>query len=249
MNDDLTIAIPTINSERYLDIVLEFYRDHGFPVTVFVDDGSDDNTLAVAKRSTPTVVPISNPCHFVAEGLIEQMSERCRTKWILRIDDDELPTLAMMQFVQKSMSEGRALAYGFPRNQCAVSRSGRLLRSTEISPLEHRQWRLYQPAKMNYVHGLHTPGFEVDASVRESQASSEASMIHLDWAVHSYGCRKRKIERYDAHIPNEGTRWRAFYLYEEQPVARQAFAELRLPEFGKACAAISRRFPDLCVQR
>jgi hypothetical protein len=248
MNDDLTISIPTINSERYLDIVLDFYRDHGFPVTVFVDDGSDDNTLAVAKCSTATVVPVTNPSHFVAEGLIEQMSEHCRTKWMLRIDDDELPTLSMMQFVQKAMSEECALAYGFPRNQCAVSGAGRLLRSTKISPFEHRQWRLYQPAKMTYVHGLHTPGFEVDGSVMEGHAPSETSMIHLDWAVHSYDCRKRKVERYDAHIPNEGTRWRAFYLYEEQPRDRQGFTELPLPEFGKACAEISRRFPDLCIE-
>jgi glycosyltransferase involved in cell wall biosynthesis len=247
MDDDLTIAIPTINSERYLDIILEFYRGHGFPVTVFVDDGSDDNTLAVAKRFAPTVVPLSNPCHFVVESLIEQMSERCRTKWMLRIDDDELPTLAMMQFVQQAISEDGAVAYAFPRKRCAVSGSGRLLRSTEISPVDHRQWRLYQPAKMNYVLRLHTAGFEVDGSRMESQVPSEASMIHLDWAVHTYEFRKRKVERYDAHTANEGTKWRAYYLYEEQPGSRHGFAELRLPEFEKTCAEISRRFRDLCV--
>jgi glycosyltransferase involved in cell wall biosynthesis len=247
MIEDLTIAIPTINSERYLDIILDFYRDHGFPVTVFVHDRSEDDTLAVARRSAATVVPISNPCRFVAEGLIEQMSEHCRTKWMLRIDDDELPTLGMMEFVEKTISEARLLAYAFPRNQCAVSRSGGLLNCTAISPFEHRQWRLYQPARMKYIRGLHTPGFELDGSLPESHAPSGASMIHLDWAVHTYEIRKRKMERYDAHIPNEGTRWRSFYLYEERANACESFAELDLPEFGKPCAKISGRFEDLCV--
>ena len=167
MNADLTIVIPTINSERYLDIVLGFYRDHGFPVTVFVHDQSEDNTLAIAKRSTATVVSISNPRHFVAEGLIEQMSEHCRTKWMLRIDDDELPTLGMMEFVRKAIAEEDAVAYGFARH-------------------------------------------------------------------------------YDARTPNAGTRWRSYYLYEEQASSGESFAELCLPEFGKTCVEISHRFQDLC---
>jgi glycosyltransferase involved in cell wall biosynthesis len=248
MIEDLTIAIPTINSGRYLDIILQFYQDHGFPVTVFVDDGSEDNTFAVAKRSAATVVPISNPRHFIAEGLIEEMSDQCRTKWMLRVDDDELPTLAMMEFVRQTIWEARTLAYGFLRNQCAVSRSERLLNCTEISPVAHRQWRLYQPAKMNYVRGVHTPGFKWDGSLKESHAPSEASMIHLDWAVHSYEQRKRKVERYDAHIPNAGTRWRSYYLYEECAMSGEVFAELRLEEFCKPIAEISRRFPDLCLR-
>jgi glycosyltransferase involved in cell wall biosynthesis len=247
MNRDLTIAIPTFNSERYLDIVLGFYRDNGFPVTVFVHDRSEDNTLAVAQRSTATVVPISSPRHFVAEGLIEQMSERCRTKWMLRMDDDELPTLAMMEFVQKAISQEGAVAYGFKRHQCAVSRSGKLLDCTEISPLDHVQWRLYQPARMTYVNGLHTPGFVLDGSLKNSHAPSEARMIHLDWSVHTYDERKRKVERYDAHTSNAGTRWRSYYLYEEQASSGESFAELRLPEFGKTCAEISGRFQDLCL--
>lgn len=247
MNDNLTITIPTINSERYLDIVLGFYQEHGFPVTVFVDDQSEDNTLAVAKRSTATVVPISNPRHFVAEGLIEEMSERCPTKWMLRIDDDELPTLAMMKYVREAISEEGTVAYNFARHQCAVSRSGRLLECTEISPTDHRQWRLYQPTRMTYVHGLHTPGFVLDASQNHGHAPSAARMIHLDWAVHTYDERKSKVERYDAHVPNAGTRWRSYYLYEEQAISSESFVELRLAEFDKTGAEISRRFQNLCV--
>src|SRR3977135_1268703 len=245
MNQDLTVAIPTLNSGRYLDIILEYYRQGGIPVTVFVDDASTDDTLAVARRLAANAVTVRNARGFIVEGLVEQISRHCRTPWMLRIDDDELPTVAMMEFVQKAISEEGTAAYGFARHQCAVCRSGRLLDCIEISPLTHVQWRLYQPALMIYVHDLHTPGFVLGGSLKTGHAPSEAKMIHLDWAVHTYDERKRKVERYDAHLPNEGTKWRSYYLYEEQASCRKSLVEMPLPEFGKTCAEISRRFQDL----
>jgi hypothetical protein len=100
---------------------------------------------------------------------------------------------------------------------------------------------------MKYIKVLHTPGFQWDGSLKEGHAPSEARMIHLDWALHTYEDRKRKMERYDAHTPEQGTRWRAYYLYEEQSYSRAAFSDLCSPEFQKTSIAISRRFPDLCV--
>ena len=247
-NGELTVAIPTINSARYLDLILAFYRDHRIPVTVFVHDRSHDHTLDVAERWAPKVMTLTDPANFVAEGLIEQMSRNCSTKWMLRIDDDELPSLAMMRFVAKVISEDSSTVYNFQRRQCAVSHSGRLLDCTRISAFDHSQWRLYQPAKMSYVNGLHTPGFKVEGDLEQSHAPSEANMIHLDWAVHSYEDRKQKVERYDAHTPNQGTKWRGFYLYEEQSYSPADFSGLALPEFDKPSLAISRRFPELCVK-
>jgi glycosyltransferase involved in cell wall biosynthesis len=245
---DLTVAIPTINSGRFLDIILAFYRDNNIPVTVFVDDRSEDETLSIAERWAPTVIPLSNPGHFVAEGLIEQISNHCRTKWILRLDDDELPTLDMMKFVQNAVTGDDARVYAFPRLQCAVSQSGRLMNCTRVSPFEHRQWRLYQPEKVSYLQGLHTPGFHWRDASDGIHAPPEACMIHLDWAVHSYESRKEKIERYDAHTPNSGTRWRTYYLYEEESYPRTAFTDLPLPEFVSLAAALRLRLPDLCLK-
>jgi len=243
---NLTIAIPSINSNRYIDIILEYYRDHGIPVTVFVDDRSDDDTFATAQKLAAGSISLSNPETFIAEYLIEHMSQVCRTKWMLRIDDDELPSLAMMKFVQEAITNEAIDVYGFPRHQCAVSRTGIGLVHRDASSLVHRQWRLYQPAKVRFIHKLHTPGF-VWEDKRALAAPSEASLIHLDWAVHTYDERLKKVERYDAHTLNQGTKWRAFYLYEEQPLSRVSFSELQFPEFANTCLKISRRFEDLCI--
>jgi len=246
--EDLSIVIPTINSSRYIDIILEFYRDHGIPVIVFVDDRSVDDTFAIAKRVAQNILSVSNPGAFVAEGLIERMSQACRTKWTLRIDDDELPSLALMKFVREAITHEDIDTYNFPRHQCAVSRTGKLLSHRDLSPLDHRQWRLYQPAKVRFIHGVHTPGFSLDQDLRVEAAPSEASMIHLDWAVHTYDERRRKVERYDAHTENAGTKWRAFYLYEEQGASGNRFTELALPEFRKTTLEIARRFENLYVE-
>ena len=49
----LSIVIPTINSARYIDIVLGFYLRHQIPVTVLVDNRSCDETFAIAKSLVP----------------------------------------------------------------------------------------------------------------------------------------------------------------------------------------------------
>ena len=107
--------------------------------------------------------------------------------------------------------------------------------------------RLYQPAKVGFIGGLHTPGVVWKEEVNSVPAPVEASLIHLDWAVHSYEERRLKIERYDAHTPNAGTKWRSYYLYEEQPFSPATFHELRLPEFRQTCREISQRFEELCL--
>ncbi len=245
---EVTIAIPTINSGQYLDIVLEFYREHGVPVTVFVDDRSVDDTLAIARRLAPTVIVVRNPAGFVAEGLVEQISRQCQTSWVFRIDDDELPTAGMLEFVKRAIAgHGGINIYAFLRHQCTVSLRGKLLASRAISRTDHQQWRLYRPREMRFIQGLHTPGLAWDGDNQATIAPEEAAMIHLDWILHSYDERRQKIERYDTHTPNEGTRWRSFYLYEENPSALETLAELELPEFGRVCREIRRRFDKRCV--
>jgi len=244
---DLTIVIATVNSARYIDIILRYYRVNGIAVTLFVDDRSVDDSFAKARDLLSDAISTSNLGGCIAEGLLEEMSRACRTKWLLRIDDDELPSLAMMAFVQDAVRSDSPDVYAFPREQCAVSRKGALLRDDEVSPLDHRQWRLYQPARIAYTRGLHTPGIVWDEHARAVTAPLEASLIHLDWAVHSYEERRRKMERYDAHTANAGTKWRSYYLYEEGPFSPAAFSELPWPEFRQASLEISQRFPELCL--
>ena len=136
---------------------------------------------------------------------------------------------------------------GFPRLQCVTSLSGSLLATTHHSPEDHRQWRLYRPLKAKYIEAGHTPGFEVP-QYGSLRAPGPASIIYLDWCLHSYTSRLSKIERYDAHTPNHGFLFRSYYLYEEDQA--QTAGHLKAicrSEFYEIAKRISERFPGNCI--
>jgi hypothetical protein len=244
VENGLSIVIPTINSAHYIDIVLAFYQRHQIPVSVLVDDRSCDETFAIAKRLIPDTRLIRNPGDGV-EDMLPGIAQMCPAQWILRIDDDELPTLGMMEFVEEVIGHHEIDAYGFPRYQCAISREGSLLQAKGVSTSVHQQWRLFQPTRVTFHNTWHTPAFYPHR--RQESAPAPARLIHLDWALHTYAERLQKVERYDAHTPGEGTKWRTYYLYEEADLAEQEFAELPLPEFSQTSVDIAQRFPDLGV--
>ena len=244
---DLTVIVPTINSGAYIDLVLSCYaQELVVPVTVFVDNKSEDDTLNVAMTHADRAVVIRNEHTRVGE-IIEAMSRQCTTPWVLRIDDDELPSVAMMDFVRDAIRTDAVDAYCFPRYECAVSPDGNLLRHTSFNPAAHKQWRLYRADRVRYRTTGHTPGFYLEGLALADNTPPEAAMIHLDWAVHSIERRKSKIERYDAHTPNDGTKWRFQFLYEEEPCHASRFRRLYLREFDRIAGTLARRFPSLAV--
>ena len=152
----------------------------------------------------------------------------------------------MMDFVRDAIRTNAVDAYSFPRHHCAVSPDGRLLRHTSLNAAADKQWRLYRADRVRYRITGHTPGFYLDELIL-ADAPPEAAMIHLDWAVHSFERRKSKIERYDMHTPNDGTKFRSVYLYEEDPCHASRFRRLYLREFDRIAGTLAERFPDLTI--
>ena len=244
--EKLTIIVPTIDSASYIDILLGHYATElGLPVTVYVDSKTRDDTMAVAQRVSDKVFPIENGHSRVGE-IVEAMSRQCRTPWVLRIDDDELPTVAMINFVRDVIQADAADACSFPRHECAVSPEGKLLRHVAFDAGAQKQWRLYKAGSVVYRTTGHTPNFHLDG-LRLLDAPPEAAMIHLDWAVHDPERRLSKVERYNAHTPNDGTRFRHVILYEEEPGYECQFQRLYLGEFDRTTKALAERFQDLTV--
>lgn len=244
----LSVILPTMDSAHYIDLILGYYEKIGVPTIVFVDTKSTDDTSAVAARFT-RVIQIENP-GTIAEEVIQQMSCAPELEFVLRMDDDELPSLGMMEFVRSVTKKAKpeAAAYGFPRHQCAVSVDGRLLRHLDHSATtDHRQWRLYRPRKVRFTKRIHTSGIEID-DLRLLEAPDWACMVHLDWALHSYDQRKAKVQRYDVHTPGAGSFLRPYYLFEEVPGAKERFEPFDLPEFRSLARTISERFRNLCVK-
>jgi FkbM family methyltransferase len=242
---DLSIIVPTIDSKRYIDVILRYYRESGIEVEVFIDSKSCDSTPEIVQAHYPPRF-IRNDATRVGE-IIEAMSIAVGARWVLRLDDDELPSRAMLDFVADAITRDDADAYSFARHQCVVSKSGTLLRSTAFNPLNHQQWRLYQVDKVRYTSAGHTPGFLLDG-LRLVVAPVDAAMIHLDWAVHSFDERQLKVSRYNAHTPGHGSTWESYYLFEADPVLSRSFEPLALPEFDVVARRLAERLPDLLVE-
>jgi hypothetical protein len=245
-NEGLTILIPTWNSGEYLDVFLSYYTDVlQVPVTVVVDSKTNDNTKSVAKRWAADVWDVHNPASRVGE-IIETFSRACRTPWILRMDDDELPSSALIDFARRTIVNDDCDAVNFLRYECGVAQEGTLLRHLGFDPAEQRQWRLYRRDRVQYITAGHTPGFRLDG-LRCGQADDDAFIVHLDWAVHSRERRKNKKARYDAHTPGHGNSIPGLILYEDDPDHRAKFAPLEAPEFQETGRRLAKRFPNFCV--
>lgn len=245
-NHQLRIVIPTMNSQDYLETTLSYYRDIGLPVTVIVDSKSADETELIARTCAKEVVLIHNSSNVV-EGMIQELSLKFETQWILRIDDDELPSIPMLNFVATMLDNEKIHAVGFPRKQCAVSKKGFIKSSKLHSASSHTQWRMYKPAFVNYRSDIHTPGFS-PLSEQSIIAPQECFMIHLDWSLHTYQNRLAKINRYDQHASEMGSKWRSFYLFEEDDQhGLLCFEKITNPEFGPIANKIRNLFPNNCL--
>lgn len=193
-----------------MDLTLEYYAEFGIAPTLIVDSKTTDDTLKIADKFECKAVVTHNPTTR-AQYIIEAGARAITTPWALRMDDDELPTREMLDYISDAAHRLPPEAIvGFVRHQCTI-RDRALWVSTKYGGENYRQWRLFQPSKARFIETGHTPGFEVPTESRIS-APDEAAMLHFDWIVRSPEERSAKIERYDAHTPNHGSTWRNYYL-------------------------------------
>jgi hypothetical protein len=241
----IKIIIPTINSAHYIDLTLSYYREINLPVTVFVDSKTTDETASIAARYAFEVVPFDNSATRVGE-MIEGMSRQCRSRWVLRIDDDELPSIRMLDFVRTVIARDECTVVGFDRYQTVFDLNGEPVRSIKHDPVTHRQWRLYQPDKVTFHGRGHTAGFDPNDN-RRLVAPTTSFMIHFDWVVHSPADRHEKLVRYDTHTPGHGMQFRDYYLADESPDFQQDLQKLRSVEFHQIGRRLVSRFPGSAV--
>ncbi|MEO8481095.1 MAG: glycosyltransferase [Acidobacteriota bacterium] len=235
----MTIVIPTKNSSGHIDLILEFYRQVGAQPVIFVDEASADDTYDVCRRSGFRTELVANPLGRV-EGIIEAISWRCDTDWILRFDDDEVPSVDLLLRARALTLGPPERAHAFRLRHCVLNDQQRLsaLRAHENPP--HDQWRLYNRRHVSFTTDIHSPGIAVrDGAV----CPADSYFLHLQWIVRSIAERQAKIAEYDRQVPNAGSAWRQYYLIEEDQVAMRSACEIERAEFAPLAEKLFRRFP------
>lgn len=193
----LSFAITTRGPAARVRALLEYVRPHVDEIVLAADRDGDPDVLDacadLADRRLRFVLRDS------PARLIGWIQHECSADWILRLDDDEVPSPAMLAALPELMSDRRIAEVGFRR---------RWLWPSADRWIDVRPWRLdYQMRLLRNVPGLwsfegrvHTIG-----SVNGERRLVEEPMYHCDLVLSSLDARLRKQRRYQAEEP--GAHW------------------------------------------
>lgn len=226
--DQVELVIPTVNSERWLGCFLEFYKANRIRGVYAVDRRTSDGTRGlITKYGFPFIeVEAAEPR---IEALLPSIAAQIAAPWILRLDDDELPTPNLLEFAANVAASDSIAAHSFPRaNYRCNPASGRLERSYFFAfgpdAQLFRACRLYKPKSVTYYDELHTSGF---FPLIEKFAAPDIYILHFDWVLRSRQARQAKFESYERQSAVVARKCKHHCLYETVPEAWHLFGEVQ----------------------
>jgi hypothetical protein len=212
---------------RRLAALLELLRPVADELVVAVDDRVDPARLGPIGELADTLVRY--PFADCLERAIGWLHSLCRGDAVFRIDDDEVPSAALLDLLGAGLDPALTHAY-VPRRW--LWRDGAL---DEQPWWPDWQLRLVRPAAARFPGRVHVP-----IQATGPHAYLEAPLLHLDLAVNERAAREEKIRRYERVLPglrlggrslNEG-----YYLPESRAPRVEPLAE--------ADRALARRVLD-----
>jgi hypothetical protein len=195
---DLDIIVPVCNAATWLPSILDAYEHLNLDPLFIVDQRSSDASLNIlTQRSTRRILAPSGEQPTV-ESLLFPILHSLRSKYLLRLDDDELPSPSLLAWIRSNFHKVSEPAIALPRRW--IARPGPdILMMTHGQPGHgylgaDYQYRLFQPRKIKPVTTLHSPGFDL---TEFATAPPQAAIYHLDWIVRSYQQRQAKVATYN----------------------------------------------------
>lgn len=246
----MTVVVPTINSAGWIRHILAYYRAVDLQPVFFVDTRSTDDCLAVLRGFGAHVEQVTGPEPRV-EALLPAISDCTTTAWLLRVDDDEVPSRNLVGWLRSFDPRSSKDVVGFARRwlrfvtetrlRYLASRKWDWRRSVDG---EDRQFRLFRKDGVTFETGIHSPGIIADDA---DLAPPECCLFHFDWVLRSKPERLEKMRRYELQSEGAGSQFGKYYLPEDvgvwdfeqdvdDPRVQRLAARLR-----RACAARARR--------
>jgi len=236
------IVIPTRDSAKWVLQFLAAYREIGAEPLYLVDARSTDATETLLRTAGARIEMVRMDSNFVEGGMIEAASRTAKQDWVLRIDDDELPSRQLLLWARETGCQASVQGWMLSRRELMRDGDGisySRLRSHYHTPQKPRflnaQLRLYRHKEVDYIREIHTPGFKARSI---DFAPQEAYFIHCDALVRSAGERIEKLRRYEKDCP--GSSWRFCYnnLPELSPRSDHDPARLETEEFDRFLASL-----------
>lgn len=226
----LEIVVPVRDAEDRIAPLLDQYDSLGLRPLFIVDRDSRDRTLSIL-QSRHARLSIDRGEHPRVESLLFNAIPKIDARWILRFDDDELPTRRLLDWVNRHLAGLTEPVVGLPRLWVRVDSAGRLegsfCDSTGGGTVPDWQFRLFRPAAVRLISDIHTPGFVLD---RYALAPDDALLFHLNWIVRTHAERLEKVAGYDGQSPGAGRNFVHFYLPEDHDPASYHFVRVVDPD-------------------
>lgn len=214
---DFEIVIPTLNGGRWLGELLDAYRTFGVEPLYAVDDRGDDGSLELLRARRARIVLVHQDGYYAENGILAQISQSIEREWVLRLDDDEFPSAALLKWAQETVAARDILSWWLSR--VTLFRHEGRLKYSRIKSLYHGyprcqlldpQCRLYRHRDVSYSTQIHTAGFKQGNA---GFAPASAYFLHLDVLLRNPGERLAKMRRYETIKPR--STWK--YTYHALP--------------------------------
>lgn len=242
LREQLQIVVPTKNSARWIGTIIDAYRRLGLEPFLLLDGFSQDGTERVLGHKRVEYAKVFPELPRV-EAIIQCIPEYTKAKWVLRLDDDEFPSHALVSWLSEELGGLPSDVAGIPRRWVRLGQQDRCEYSNHrlLRWYQDRmdiQWRLFRPKKVEYIKDIHTPGFRVPPNC--PVAPDTAFIVHFDWVIRSPDARARKLDDYDRQAPDAGSKFRELYLWESSDIQGHQFRRMEDREFDRLARTLAR---------
>lgn len=220
LNNEVTILVPTNGCIDWLPIFLEEFNSMNLSPVYLCECQTNDGTIEYLRENNIEyhIKPEHLP-HGILEQSIRYAAECVNTDWLFRLDDDEFPTPALVNWINKITYDKSVHVWHIKRLELAIM-NGEL---NSILPKWGEQnfedvnyysqyQRLYQPKEVIYTKPkIHSNGF---VAKNHGLAPADATFVHLDCIVRSPIERFKKLQSYDNVRKNAGWTFSNHYVPE-----------------------------------
>jgi hypothetical protein len=230
MPDSFRIVIPTRNGGGWLAAFARAYARLGVRPLYVLDARTSDDSRDILAQFGCDVIEVTADFDR-GEDVLWRGAIQADARWLLRIDDDEMPSRALIDWMAHALPERPEPALYVSCRQAwhgGYSRLEDLYFNHARPDFLMPQPRLFRPDRVRYVTDLHTPGIDPAGA---GWAPPDLFFLHFDWLVRDLPTRWAKLRGYEAQISGGGRDFVAFSIPEVQDVARLRITKLETDEF------------------
>jgi len=201
---NLSLAIVTKDSESYIQRLLQAGAAFADEIVVAIDASTTDRTEEICARYADKLYRIE-PVGFV-ERALAWLNDQCSGDWILRLDDDELPSAGLVEALPRLMRDREITHYWLQRRWVVGQDQTRWLAGLPW-------WPDWQPRLFRNLPSIvRVPGRVHSSYIVQGDAQFiyEGVIYHYDLVYHSLARRQSKVALYDELSP--GNRNAFLYL-------------------------------------